>query len=96
MLGRGTGGLAEPKEPLDFGNSGTGTRPHDGCACSHDITVAMTGDASLSRRPMGRVLNPLKQMGLEIEGDKDKLPLTIRGTLSLVPIVYELRFPRRR
>ena len=93
VLGRGTGGLAEPKQPLDFGNSGTGTRLMMGVLAPHDITVTMTGDASLSRRPMGRVLNPLKQMGLEVEGDKDKLPLTIRGSSSLVPMVYELPVP---
>jgi 3-phosphoshikimate 1-carboxyvinyltransferase len=93
VLGRGTGGLAEPEKPLDFGNSGTGTRLMMGVLAPHDITVTMTGDASLSRRPMGRVLGPLKQMGLEVEGDKDKLPLTIRGTSSLVPMVYELPVP---
>jgi 3-phosphoshikimate 1-carboxyvinyltransferase len=93
VLGRGTGGLAEPKQPLDFGNSGTGTRLMMGVLAPHDITVTMTGDASLSRRPMGRVLNPLKQMGLEVEDDKDKLPLTIRGSSSLVPMVYELPVP---
>lgn len=93
VLGRGTGGLAQPSQPLDFGNSGTGTRLMMGVLAPHDITVTMTGDASLSRRPMGRVLNPLKQMGLEVEGDKDKLPLTIRGSSSLVPMVYELPVP---
>lgn len=93
VLGRGTGGLAQPEKPLDFGNSGTGTRLMMGVIAPHDITVSMTGDASLSKRPMGRVLGPLKRMGLEVEGDADRLPLTIRGTSRLTPIVYELPVP---
>jgi 3-phosphoshikimate 1-carboxyvinyltransferase len=90
VLGRGTGGLTQPKAPLDFGNSGTGTRLMMGVVAAHDITVSMTGDASLSKRPMARVLGPLKQMGLEVDGDLDRLPLTIRGSSRLVPITYEL------
>lgn len=93
VLGRGTGGLAQPDKPLDFGNSGTGTRLMMGVIAPHDISVTMIGDASLSKRPMGRVLNPLKQMGLEVEGDRDRLPITLRGTSQLVPIVYELPVP---
>lgn len=93
VIGRGTGGLSEPAAPLDFGNSGTGTRLMMGVVAGHGITVAMTGDASLSRRPMGRVLKPLRQMGLMTLEDKDTLPLTLRGTASLVPIVYELPVP---
>ena len=62
-MGRGTGGLLQPKGPLDFGNAGTGTRLMMGVIAGHDITVEMIGDASLSRRPMGRVLTPLKEMG---------------------------------
>jgi 3-phosphoshikimate 1-carboxyvinyltransferase len=53
----------------------------------------MIGDASLSRRPMGRVLNPLRQMGLEVVDDKDKLPLTVRGTDQLLPMEYTLPVP---
>lgn len=93
VLGRGTGGLAQPEKPLDFGNSGTGTRLMMGVIAPHDITVSMTGDASLSKRPMGRVLGPLKRMGLEVEGDADRLPLTIRGTSRLTPIACELPVP---
>jgi 3-phosphoshikimate 1-carboxyvinyltransferase len=93
VLGRGTGGLAQPDAPLDFGNSGTGTRLMMGVLAPHPITVAMTGDASLSKRPMARVLAPLQQMGLEVEGDRDRLPLTIRGSDRLVPIVYTLPVP---
>jgi 3-phosphoshikimate 1-carboxyvinyltransferase len=91
VLGRGVGGLAEPAAALDFGNSGTGTRLMMGLIAGHDMTVRLTGDASLSRRPMGRVLKPLVQMGLEIvDAGRDTLPLSIRGTSSLVPIEYKL------
>lgn len=93
VLGRGTGGLSEPVAPLDFGNSGTGTRLMMGVVAAHPITVRMTGDASLSRRPMGRVLKPLSQMGFQVEGGGDRLPLTVRGTASLLPIEYELPVP---
>ena len=54
VLGRGVGGLAQPAGDLDFGNSGTGTRLMMGVVAGHDITVRMTGDASLSGRPMRR------------------------------------------
>jgi len=93
VLGRGVGGLTQPSGPLDFGNSGTGTRLMMGVIAGHPITVALTGDASLSRRPMGRVLGPLRQMGLEVLEAKDTLPLTIRGTSDLVPIEYTLPVP---
>lgn len=93
VLGRGTGGLAQPKGPIDFGNSGTGTRLMMGVIAPHDISVSMVGDASLSKRPMGRVLNPLRSMGVDVDGNGDRLPLTIRGTSRLVPIAYELPVP---
>lgn len=93
ILGRGVGGLSQPSEPLDFGNSGTGARLMMGVIAGHPITVRLVGDASLSRRPMGRVLRPLQQMGLQVLENKDTLPLTIRGTSDLVPIEYELPVP---
>ncbi len=93
VKGRGVGGLRQPQAPLDFGNSGTGTRLMLGVIAGHDMTVRLTGDASLSRRPMGRVLEPLQQMGLAVEESRDRLPLTVRGTASLVPIEYELPVP---
>ena len=81
VLGRGVGGLAEPDGDIDFGNSGTGIRLMMGLVAGHDMRVRFVGDASLSRRPMGRVLKPLMQMGLEVEEKgKDTLPLTMRGT----------------
>ncbi len=94
VKGRGVGGLRQPDCPLDFGNSGTGTRLMMGVVAGHDMTVTMTGDASLSKRPMRRVLGPLKQMGIEIlEDGKETLPLTMCGTNELVPIEYTLPVP---
>jgi 3-phosphoshikimate 1-carboxyvinyltransferase len=94
VLGRGVGGLVEPRDDLDFGNSGTGVRLMMGVLAGHDMRVRLTGDPSLSRRPMGRVLTPLQRMGLEIEEDgKDRLPLTIRGSADLIPIEYRLPVP---
>lgn len=93
VLGRGVGGLSQPAGAIDYGNSGTGARLLMGVIAGHPITVRLIGDASLSRRPMGRVLNPLKQMGLEVLEDKETLPLTIRGTRDPVPIEYVLPVP---
>ncbi|MFZ1105666.1 MAG: 3-phosphoshikimate 1-carboxyvinyltransferase, partial [Hyphomicrobiaceae bacterium] len=95
VLGRGVGGLEQPAGPLDFGNSGTGVRLMLGVLAGHGLTARLAGDASLSRRPMGRVLRPLERMGLEVlasgpEGSRDTLPLTIRGTADLMPIEYQL------
>ena len=88
----GTGGtLNQPDGPLDMGNSGTGTRLLAGLLAGRPITVTMTGDASLSRRPMGRIATPLEQMGAQIEltGEKGTLPMTMTGT-QLQGIRYEL------
>ena len=93
VLGQGVGGLREPREPLDFGNSGTSSRLMLGVVAGHDMRAEFTGDASLSGRPMGRVLGPLTTMGLQVEGEGDTLPLAVRGTGDLVPIAYELPVP---
>ncbi|MGD9802599.1 MAG: 3-phosphoshikimate 1-carboxyvinyltransferase [Hyphomicrobiaceae bacterium] len=93
VTGRGVGGLADPHGPIDFGNSGTGTRLMMGVVAGNPVTVTMTGDASLTKRPMRRVIGPLKQMGLEIIEDRETLPLTLKGAERLVPIVYELPVP---
>jgi 3-phosphoshikimate 1-carboxyvinyltransferase len=91
VLGRGVGGLEQPAGPLDFGNSGTGVRLMLGVLAGHSLTARLVGDASLSRRPMGRVLRPLERMGLEVlEKGKDTLPLTVRGSADLIPIEYLL------
>jgi 3-phosphoshikimate 1-carboxyvinyltransferase len=94
VIGRGLGGLVSPSGPLDFGNSGTGARLMMGIVAGHPIEARFTGDASLCRRPMGRVLKPLRQMGLMVaEGDKDTLPLTLIGSGGLVPMRYVLPVP---
>lgn len=94
ILGRGVGGLTAPAGDLDFGNAGTGARLMMGVIAGHDMTVRMAGDASLSRRPMGRVLKPLLRMGLEVvERGKETLPLTLRGSADLIPIEYQLPVP---
>jgi 3-phosphoshikimate 1-carboxyvinyltransferase len=94
VIGRGLGGLVSPSAPLDFGNSGTGARLMMGIVAGHPIEARFTGDASLCRRPMGRVLRPLRQMGLAVaEGDKETLPLTLIGSDSLVPMRYVLPVP---
>jgi 3-phosphoshikimate 1-carboxyvinyltransferase len=91
VLGRGVGGLEEPAGPLDFGNSGTGVRLMLGVIAGHGMIVRLVGDASLSSRPMGRVLKPLERMGLEVlDKGKDTLPLQVRGTADLIPIEYQL------
>ena len=95
VKGQGVGGLRAPSHALDFGNSGTGSRLMLGVAAGHDMQVEFTGDASLCRRPMGRVLAPLTAMGLQTDGDADHatLPLIVRGTRDLLPIVYDLPVP---
>lgn len=93
VLGQGVGGLGVPDGALDFGNSGTGSRLMLGVLAGYNMRVALTGDASLCRRPMSRVLKPLARMGLRVEGEGDTLPLTVEGTDDLLPIVYELPVP---
>ena len=97
VIGRGVGGLIadtdEETATIDFGNSGTGVRLMMGVIAGHGMRVNVTGDASLSRRPMKRVLTPLRRMGLNTEGDGDCLPLTLIGTSELIPIEYELPVP---
>lgn len=91
VYGPGAGALAQPDQPLDFGNSGTGARLVMGVVASHPITVEFTGDASLSKRPMGRALTPLIEMGARIEAaTPDRLPLTLVGARAPLPITYTL------
>jgi 3-phosphoshikimate 1-carboxyvinyltransferase len=89
--GVGIGSLLEPKTALDMGNSGTSTRLLMGLVASHAITATFVGDASLSGRPMGRVITPLSQMGASIEASTGgTLPLMLRGASPAVPITYRL------
>jgi len=89
--GVGVGALLQPQAPLDMGNSGTSTRLLMGLVASHPITATFVGDASLSKRPMGRVIDPLSQMGAAFEASEGgRLPLTVRGASPAVPIEYRL------
>ena len=91
IQGVGVGGLLQPAEPLDMGNSGTSTRLLMGLVASHAITATFVGDASLSKRPMGRVIDPLSLTGAEFEASEGgRLPLTLRGICPAVPITYRL------
>ena len=91
IRGVGTGGLSQPDAPLDFGNSGTGVRLCLGLVASHNMTVSFTGDSSLSKRPMGRVLNPLADIGASvIDNEQGRLPLTLKGAKNPLPIEYTL------
>lgn len=91
VIGRGLGGLDAPEEALDFGNSGTGARLMMGIITGHDFAAVFTGDESLCRRPMGRVLAPLMKMGLRVkEQGRETLPLTLIGTAAPTPITYRL------
>ncbi|PKB24984.1 3-phosphoshikimate 1-carboxyvinyltransferase [Novosphingobium kunmingense] len=89
--GVGVGTLLQPQAPLDMGNSGTSTRLLMGIVASHPISATFVGDASLSNRPMGRVIDPLSQMGAAFEASEGgRLPLTVRGAYPAVPIEYRL------
>ena len=89
--GVGVGGLMQPRTALDMGNSGTSTRLLMGLVASHPITATFIGDASLSKRPMGRVIDPLSQMGADFTASPGgRLPLTLRGMAPAVPIAYRL------
>ena len=89
--GVGVGGLLQPEAALDMGNSGTSTRLLMGLIASHPITATFTGDASLSKRPMNRVIEPLSQMGAAFEPSPGgRLPLMLRGISPAVPIAYRL------
>ncbi|MBJ6122218.1 3-phosphoshikimate 1-carboxyvinyltransferase [Sphingomonas mollis] len=91
VSGVGVGGLLQPAGALDMGNSGTSTRLLMGLVASHPITATFTGDASLSGRPMGRVIEPLARMGADITASPGgRLPLMLRGLTPAVPIEYTL------
>jgi 3-phosphoshikimate 1-carboxyvinyltransferase len=88
--GVGVGGFAEPRAALDFGNSGTGCRLVLGAVGGCPITVTFDGDASLRKRPMRRVLDPLEWIGARTLNSADgRLPLTIIGARDPIPIVFE-------
>lgn len=92
--GVGVGGLLQPAKALDMGNSGTSTRLLMGLVASHPITATFVGDASLSGRPMGRVIAPLQMMGAAITSTpgagKQTLPLTLTGACPAIALRYTL------
>ena len=91
LWGRGVGGLREPDDLLDLGNSGTGARLMMGLVATHPFTTFFTGDASLRSRPMKRVSEPLSRMGARfVTREGGRLPAALVGTDKPVPITYEL------
>ena len=90
VQGVGVSGFAQPKVPLDFGNSGTGCRLVMGAVAGCPIAAVFDGDASLRSRPMRRVLDPLELMGAKVisGGEGGRLPLTLKGARDPVPITY--------
>lgn len=89
IQGVGVGGLREPDTVLDMGNSGTSARLLTGLLSTHPIFAVMTGDASLRKRPMARVTEPLAQMGGRFwSRDGSRLPLAIKGALDPLPLEY--------
>jgi 3-phosphoshikimate 1-carboxyvinyltransferase len=94
LHGVGIAGFAEPKHPLDFGNSGTGCRLTLGAVAGCPITATFDGDASLRSRPMRRVLDPLERIGARALASADgRLPLTLAGARDPIPIVFRPPVP---
>jgi 3-phosphoshikimate 1-carboxyvinyltransferase len=88
--GVGVGAILSPRETLDFGNAGTGCRLMMGVVGGHGITAAFDGDASLRKRPMRRILDPLKLMGAEVlsEAEGGRCPIVLRGARDPASIEY--------
>jgi 3-phosphoshikimate 1-carboxyvinyltransferase len=95
VYGVGVAGFASPDKPLDFGNSGTGCRLVMGAVAGAPISATFDGDASLRKRPMQRIFDPLKQMGASVAlaGEGGRLPLTLAGARDPIPIVYRTPVP---
>ncbi|MDT8856969.1 3-phosphoshikimate 1-carboxyvinyltransferase [Paracoccaceae bacterium Fryx2] len=92
--GVGVGGFSEPADVIDCGNSGTGVRLIMGCMATHAMTATFTGDASLRKRPMGRVTEPLALFGARAYGRQGgRLPMTLVGAAQPVPVRYATPVP---
>jgi 3-phosphoshikimate 1-carboxyvinyltransferase len=93
--GVGVGGFAQPAASLDFGNSGTGSRLMFGAVAGCPITAVFDGDASLRKRPMRRILDPLELMGARVleQAEGGRLPLKLKGATDPIPIEYESPVP---
>ena len=92
IRGKGLQSLCKPTNKIDLGNSGTTARLLIGLLSAQNFESFLFGDHSLSNRPMGRIINPLKKMGACIESNNDKLPIIVRGK-KLKGIKYELDIP---
>ena len=91
VSGRGIGGLTEPADVLDMGNSGTAARLICGLLAGHPLFAVMTGDASLRRRPMKRVTDPLAATGAQFfTREGGRLPLSVRGAANPLPLDYRV------
>jgi 3-phosphoshikimate 1-carboxyvinyltransferase len=91
VYGVGVGGFREPDAVIDCGNSGTGVRLIMGCMATTAMTATFTGDASLRKRPMGRVTDPLSLFGTQAYGRSGgRLPMTVVGAANPVPVRYAL------
>jgi len=91
VKGVGIGGLHAPQAALDMGNAGTGARLMMGLLAPYPYAVTFTGDASLSKRPMERVMAPLRDMGAQFAAEEGgRLPLTMTGAASPLPIEYTM------
>lgn len=89
--GVGVGGWQAPEDVLDFGNAGTGSRLMMGAIATTPIAAIFTGDASLRKRPMKRVLEPLTQFGTEYDAQPGGLmPLTVKGAAQAIPVAYHV------
>ena len=89
--GVGVGGLSEPDDVIDYGNAGTGVRLAMGLMATTPIAATFTGDASLRRRPMGRITEPLALFGAVAHGRTGgRLPLTLQGAAEPMPVEYRL------
>ena len=94
VAGRGVGGLAEPADVLDMGNSGTAARLLTGILASHPFFSVLTGDASLRRRPMQRVTDPLTACGARFSSRAGgRLPLAVEGARDALPLEYRVPVP---
>src|SRR6185295_3192350 len=94
VAGRGVGGLTEPADVLDMGNSGTAARLLCGVLASHPIFAVMTGDGSLRRRPMRRVIDPLSACGARFTSrEGGRLPLAVQGPQEALPLEYRVPVP---
>ena len=90
--GSGIVGLLEPSDIIDMGNSGTSTRLLAGLVCPYNFTSFFTGDASLRKRPMGRVFEPIQKFGAQIISRKNNLsPFAIIGNQDAMPIEYVMK-----